>query len=145
MSVGVSVFTLVSISLERYFAICQPLRSRSWQTLSHSYKMIAGCWVLSLFIMIPIAIYQKLMQLPSGGHKCAEIWDNVYLEKAYTIFLDVVLLIAPLLLMLVAYGRIAFTLWQGIQLEMRSTQGKYISPSFVISICFLNNTSTFCM
>ncbi len=74
--------------------------------------------------MIPIGVYQKLLELPSGGHKCAEIWDNVRMEKVYTIFLDVVLLVGPLLFMLIAYGRIAATLWQGMQLEMRSSQGQ---------------------
>jgi hypothetical protein len=73
VTVAVSVFTLVSISLERYFAICQPLRSRSWQTLSHSYKTIAFVWMLSLAMMVPIAVYQKHIRLLSGGHKCIEV------------------------------------------------------------------------
>ena len=121
---GVSVFTLVSISLERYFAICHPLRSRSWQTLSHSYKMIAGVWIAAFIYAIPIAVCQRLMRMVDGRHKCLEFWPNTTLEKAYTVFLDLVLLLLPLLLMLVAYGLISRTLWKGMQLEMRSTQGK---------------------
>ncbi|PBC32208.1 Cholecystokinin receptor type A [Apis cerana cerana] len=41
VSVSVGVWTLVAISLERYFAICRPLKSRRWQTQFHAYKMIA--------------------------------------------------------------------------------------------------------
>ena len=113
VSVAVSVFTLVSISLERYFAICQPLRSRRWQTLSHSYRMIAAVWLLSLLVAVPIAVYQKLVTMKNGKHKCVEIWDNQYMEQVYTIFLDLVLLVFPLLLMLAAYGKDNLHLVQG--------------------------------
>ena len=123
MSVAVSVFTLVSISLERYFAICQPFRSRRWQTQSHSYRMIAAVWLLSLLVAIPIAVCQKLFKLKNGAHKCDEVWNNQNMKKLYTIFLDLILLVFPLFLMLAAYGKITYTLCKGMKLELRSGQG----------------------
>ena len=121
---GVSVFTLVAISLERYFAICEPLRSRSWQTLSHSYRIIGLVWLISMIIMIPVAVYQRLKPLRSGSHKCSEDWSNQNWLKAYTLFLDTMLLVLPLLMMLVAYGRISWTLWKGIRIETKNAQGE---------------------
>ena len=139
VSVAVSVFTLVSISLERYFAICQPLRSRRWQTLSHSYRMIAAVWLLSLLVAVPIAVYQKLVKLRFGLHKCVEIWNNQKMEQVYTIFLDLVLLVFPLLLMLAAYGKITYTLYKGMKLELRSAQGMYrLRYSFVDETKFIS-------
>lgn len=61
VSVSVSVWTLVAISLERFYAICQPLRSRRWQTASHAYRVIAGVWAASLLLMTPIAALSTLM------------------------------------------------------------------------------------
>ncbi|XP_013418687.1 cholecystokinin receptor isoform X2 [Lingula anatina] len=123
VSAAVSVFTLVAISLERYCAICRPLHSRSWQTLSHSYKTIAAVWSTALVIMIPIAVVHKYWTLPNGNHKCDEDWGElVDLRRAYTVFLDVVLLVLPLEVMLVAYGLIARTLWIGIKMEMQGQQ-----------------------
>ena len=81
VSVGVSVFTLVTISLERYFAICRPLTSMRWQTRRHAYKTIGVAWFVALTIMIPTAVCHKLLPMTHGGHKCVEIWDSRTLEK----------------------------------------------------------------
>jgi hypothetical protein len=50
-----------------------------------------------------------------GHHKCREIWPNVGYERGYTILLDVLLLLAPLLVLLGTYLMIARTLWTGIK------------------------------
>ncbi|CAG0881492.1 unnamed protein product [Darwinula stevensoni] len=63
VSVAVSAWTLVSISIERYNAICHPLKSRRWQTLSHSYKVIVVIWVVCLTTMTPIAVLSQLIPL----------------------------------------------------------------------------------
>jgi cholecystokinin A receptor len=81
VSVGVSVFTLVTISLERYFAICRPLTSLRWQTRRHAYKTICLVWFVALVIMIPTAVCHKLLPMTNGAHKCVEIWNYSNLEK----------------------------------------------------------------
>lgn len=125
VSVSVSCFTLVAISLERYFAICRPLHSRKWQTLNHSYKTIIVCWVFALVISIPIAVYNKYTVLPRGNAMCREMWPDMLWHKIYTVFLDFVLLLLPILIMSLSYGKIAYTLWSGMQLNKQET-GKYI-------------------
>jgi len=117
VSVSVCVFTLVSISIERYFAICQPLRSRSWQTLRHSYKAISLIWLVSLLIMIPEAVHQKHIPLMTGGHKCLAMWSHRTLEIVYTFFIDVALLVVPLIVMFIAYGLITIKLFRGFSMN----------------------------
>ncbi|RUS77038.1 hypothetical protein EGW08_015195, partial [Elysia chlorotica] len=105
VSVATSCFTLVAISLERYFAICHPLKSRRWQTLSHSYKAIAVCWLCALALSVPIAIHHVYSEIgTTGRHSCREIWPSVESEKAYTVALDLLLLVLPVLIMTWAYG-----------------------------------------
>lgn len=66
VSVAVGVWTLVAISLERYFAICRPLKSRIWQTRSHAYKMIVAVWIFSLFLCLPVAVLSRLKPIREG-------------------------------------------------------------------------------
>lgn len=68
-SVAVSAWTLVAIALERYYAICDPLRSRRWQTLRHAYKLIALIWFGSFLFMSPIAIFSQLIPTRDGEYK----------------------------------------------------------------------------
>jgi cholecystokinin-like receptor len=67
--------------MERYFAICRPLTSLRWQTRRHAYKTIGLVWTVAVVIMIPAAVKQKLLRMPTGGHKCAEMWEDRYREK----------------------------------------------------------------
>ncbi|XP_054087493.1 uncharacterized protein LOC105213856 [Zeugodacus cucurbitae] len=119
ISVAVSSWTLVAISCERYYAICHPLRSRTWQTLNHAYRIIGSIWVCSIICMTPIAIFSQLMPTSQGLRKCREQWpaDSVAYERSYNIFLDLILLVLPLLILSFAYMLITRTLYVGMQNE----------------------------
>ncbi|KAM7290416.1 cholecystokinin receptor [Ixodes scapularis] len=111
VSVCVSAWTLMAMSVERYFAICYPLRSRTWQTLRHAQRTIGAVWVASLLLMLPIALLSQLQPVKdSGKMKCREDWREPLYERLFTLFLDALLLVLPLLGMTATYSRIAATL-----------------------------------
>jgi hypothetical protein len=111
--------------MERFYAICYPLRSRRWQTLSHAYRSIIGIWIFALFLMIPISIGNELITLRTGNKACREIWSKELrpLEIAYSILLAVMLLVVPLLVMAMAYGGISYKLWFTMKQQIREQSG----------------------
>lgn len=87
VSVSVSTFNLVAISLERYSAICNPLKSRVWQTKSHAAKVITATWVASFILMLPYPISSTLKPFTrrdnSTGHMCRLIWPNDVIQQSW--------------------------------------------------------------
>ncbi|XP_029386702.1 cholecystokinin receptor isoform X3 [Echeneis naucrates] len=122
ISVSISTFSLVAIAIERYSAICNPLKSRVWQTRSHACRVIAATWMLAFVIMIPYPIISHLesFQRPDNttAHKCRHKWPLATAEQTWYILLLLALFLIPGLVMIVAYGLISRELYRGIQFEM---------------------------
>ncbi|XP_030048471.1 cholecystokinin receptor type A [Microcaecilia unicolor] len=122
ISVSVSTFNLVAISLERYSAICKPLQSRAWQTKSHALKVIAATWFCSFTIMVPYPIYSTLVPFTKShnrtGNMCRLLWPSDVTQQSWYIFLLLILFLMPGIVMMVAYGLISLELYQGIQFEV---------------------------
>ncbi|MBN3281004.1 CCKAR protein, partial [Polyodon spathula] len=134
ISVSVSTFSLVAIAIERYSAICNPLKSRAWQTRCHAYRVIASTWILSLIVMIPYPVFSTLMAFPkannSTGHNCRLMWPNDQVQQAWYLMLLITLFFIPGIVMIIAYGLISRELYRGIQFELDqkkeiSGQGKH--------------------
>ena len=114
VSVAVSVLTLSAISIERYFAICHPLRKRlNTRKLS---VFMAVIWVAAALIALPELLYQKL-------HNSYPDYVTPYLkfcrlsmpdedEKYYQLFLMVILYDFPMCLTFFAYTTISVRLWK---------------------------------
>lgn len=87
ISVSISTFSLVAIAIERYSAICNPLKSRAWQTRSHAYRVIAATWILSLVIMAPYPIFSGLVTFSKAnmttGHMCRLSWPRSQVEQSW--------------------------------------------------------------
>ncbi|XP_077559970.1 cholecystokinin receptor type A-like isoform X2 [Haemaphysalis longicornis] len=122
VSVSVSAWTLVSISLERFFAIVRPLESRRWQTRSHAYRVIVLVWICSMVTMLPIAVLSQLVPLRDDRQKCREVWPNVTSERVFNVYLDVTLFLLPLVIMSFVYSCICATLCQGMKLENKNVE-----------------------
>uniref|UniRef100_A0A673KDU6 Gastrin/cholecystokinin type B receptor n=1 Tax=Sinocyclocheilus rhinocerous TaxID=307959 RepID=A0A673KDU6_9TELE len=125
ISVCISTFSLVAIAIERYSAICNPLKSRAWQTRSHAYKVIASTWVLSFLIMTPYPIFSTLVKFTKlnniTAHMCRHDWQKSEVECILLLF---VLFFIPGVVMIIAYGLISRELYRGIQFELEQKKGQ---------------------
>ncbi|XP_063778227.1 cholecystokinin receptor type A [Pseudophryne corroboree] len=133
ISVSVSTFNLVAISLERYSAICKPLQSRVWQTKSHALKVIAVTWFLSFSMMSPYPIYSKLVPFAkfenTVGHMCRLEWPSDESQQAWYILLLLILFLIPGIVMTIAYALISVELYRGIQFEVNQKKERTSSIS----------------
>ncbi|XP_058475944.1 cholecystokinin receptor-like [Solea solea] len=122
ISVSISTFSLVAIAIERYSAICNPLKSRVWQTRSHAYRVIATTWVVSLLIMIPYPVFSHIKTFPkfngTVGHMCRLYWPSHQAEQTWYVLLLFILFFIPGVVMMVAYGLISRELYRGMRFEM---------------------------
>lgn len=84
---SISTFSLVAIAIERYSAICNPLKSRVWQTRSHAYRVIAATWVLAFIVMIPYPVISHLETFQRSdnttAHQCRHKLPLATAEQAW--------------------------------------------------------------
>uniref|UniRef100_A0A3Q2QFF7 Gastrin/cholecystokinin type B receptor n=1 Tax=Fundulus heteroclitus TaxID=8078 RepID=A0A3Q2QFF7_FUNHE len=122
VSVSISTFSLVAIAIERYSAICNPLKSRAWQTRSHAYRVIAATWMVSLLVMVPYPVFSALKSFPklngTVAHMCRLDWPSGQAEQTWYVLLLFILFFIPGVVMIVAYGLISRELYRGIQFEL---------------------------
>ncbi|XP_038062064.1 substance-P receptor-like [Patiria miniata] len=105
VSVSVSIFTLVAISMERYMAIIHPLRPRLGST--GTLLVILFIWISSGALGLPTAIYSTVY-LEDGMTYCSEEWGQ---RGNYSFATMVLQYFLPLGVLGMAYTRIGIRIW----------------------------------
>ncbi|OQV14668.1 putative 5-hydroxytryptamine receptor 7 [Hypsibius exemplaris] len=89
---------LCVISLDRYFVISRPLRYGPKRTTRRMALSVVGVWALSTVISVPPLFY---FGNQTTGHQCV-----VSQEPYYQIYATITAFYAPVILMIIAYGKI---------------------------------------
>ena len=112
VSVSVSVLTLTAISIDRYYAICHPLKFKS--SLNQAKRIIALIWLVSLAIMTPDLIYlraKRSKDLTDAGldtvlySDCNHDWSEEA-SRAFQFVKTILLYLLPFMLMFWAHYQI---------------------------------------
>ncbi|KAH6947717.1 hypothetical protein HPB50_020797 [Hyalomma asiaticum] len=109
----VSILTILAISFERYYAICQPLKAGYTCTKMRALAIISGVWLLSLLITSPMLFvsqyswveYYDGSTVPSCGTSFGRPWRRLYIMATMAL-----LFVLPFFLLLIVYASIAFKL-----------------------------------
>ncbi|XP_063532856.1 RYamide receptor-like [Cydia strobilella] len=116
VSVLVSAYTLLAISIDRYMAIMRPLKPRLGKATAK--LVVAGVWCGALATAAPIPIVSNL-QRPSLWHEaceidvCGELWASAEQSSQYTCALLGLQFALPLCALVCTYTRIAHAVWGG--------------------------------
>lgn len=128
MSSYVSVLTIVAFSMERYLAICHPLRVYSMSGLKRSTRFILAAWSIAMISAIPFAIYTKVnfVEYPPGSGNysadsaiCAMLLPDMPKFPLYELS-SIVFFLIPMLVILVVYTRMG--------LKIKNSTKKMLGP-----------------
>ncbi|KAM3592004.1 uncharacterized protein V6R79_011217 [Siganus canaliculatus] len=112
LTMHASIFTLAAVSLDRYLAICYPLRSRELRTPSRAVASVACVWTLALVFSAPYLSYYAQVEL-SGTAVCLpawEPWPRLIMDMITFVFGYLV----PVLVLGVTYARTVRCLWTSV-------------------------------
>lgn len=114
ISVFVSAYTLVAISIDRYMAIMWPLRPR--MSKSHAKIIIALVWMIAFLTALPILIVSSAEQpddwfVKCERYICQEMWTEEEHRFYYTMVLMILQYAVPFFVLVYTYARIAVVVW----------------------------------
>nr|ADG27752.1 CAPA receptor variant A [Rhodnius prolixus] len=149
MSSYVSVLTIVAFSVERYTAICYPLKSYTTDKLNRVIKVIGTLWLISLGFAAPFAIYTTIdyVDFPPGSGKaviesafCAMLKQNVPADVPLYELSCTLFFICPAVILIFLYVRIGLTIKNNTKLrgnvhgELQSIQSKKSIVSMLMAV-----------
>lgn len=107
VSMLVSIFTLVAMSVDRYVAIVHSRRSSSLRVSRNALLGVGFIWALSIAMASPVAYHQRLFHRGVGNQTfCWEQWPNQHHKKAYVVCTFVFGYLLPLLLICFCYAKV---------------------------------------
>ncbi|CAL1262399.1 unnamed protein product, partial [Larinioides sclopetarius] len=112
MSTYASILTITLFTLERYFAICHPLRTHTMSKLSRAIYMIIGVWIFSLFAATHVALQLGVVFYEYKGQKIYETAECTLKTPLQHAFLGSTLafFIVPMIVISVLYVQIGMQL-----------------------------------
>uniref|UniRef100_A0A8C0WQ21 G-protein coupled receptors family 1 profile domain-containing protein n=1 Tax=Castor canadensis TaxID=51338 RepID=A0A8C0WQ21_CASCN len=107
VSMLVSIFTLVAMSVDRYVAIVHSRRSSSLRVSRNALLGVGLIWALSIAMASPVAYHQSLFHRDLSNQTfCWDQWPNKRHKKAYVVCTFVFGYLLPLLLICFCYAKV---------------------------------------
>uniref|UniRef100_H2ZYF3 Galanin receptor type 1 n=1 Tax=Latimeria chalumnae TaxID=7897 RepID=H2ZYF3_LATCH len=105
----VSIFTLVAMSVDRYIAVVHAKRSHCIRNKKNASIGVSVIWVLSFVIAIPVAQHQTLMtwhQEAPNSSFCWEEWTHKGSKQTYKVTIVIIGYLLPLVLISCCYAKV---------------------------------------
>lgn len=110
VSVFLSAYTLMAMSVDRYIVIVHPFKKRI--TTEYALFIILIIWILSLSIPIPTLFNARIQYYSNTSGQCLETWEgNDRGRYAYSVIIMVLHYFAPMLVMMFCYTTIRYHIW----------------------------------
>ncbi|XP_067044165.1 allatostatin-A receptor-like [Acropora muricata] len=149
-----SVFTLVAIAFERYYAVMHPYRISGKLTYGKLKVLVPTIWIASGILNIPLFL---TIYFDKAVNFCMEYWPNDWLPKAYSSTWFFSAGVIPILLMSVLYSRVVCRLWfkrepnnndvanQAVLKVRKRITKMVLSVSIIYGLCWMPNLSIYAL
>ncbi|CAF96006.1 unnamed protein product, partial [Tetraodon nigroviridis] len=120
MGMFASTYMMVMMTLDRYIAICHPLKTLQ-QSSQRSYIMIIATWMCSLVLSIPQYFIFSLSEIEndSGVYDCWAHFVGLWGARAYITWITVGIFLVPVIILMMCYGFICDSIWKNIKFKKR--------------------------
>lgn len=126
-----SVLTLTAISIERYYAIVHPVKSKYMCTLSQAKSVILVIWVISILLAIPTLVLWHLTKVGLHGDYawCVRNQSNDALWKFHELYMLIVILVIPFSIMTYSYTFICCEVWKVMEQRRIMCNDRFLSQN----------------
>ncbi|XP_022242466.1 pyrokinin-1 receptor-like isoform X1 [Limulus polyphemus] len=126
-----SILTIVTFSVERYIAICHPIRQQTKSKLSRAIRNIVIIWILSLAGAAPYGLFNQINYLKDDKkkqlsesawcgfpfHEPDKSWETLMVCSTFLFF------VVPVTLIIIMYIRITMTLHRSRKIHRCTSEG----------------------
>ena len=126
LGINASSLSLTAFTVERYIAICHPMKAQTMCTVNRAKKIIWGVWIFSVIYCVPWLGLTKLKPIPYKGFEDVKKCSFKLSREAYLYYylVDLIAFYAfPLLLSVVLYGLIAKILFASQSVNVKTCVG----------------------
>ncbi|CAL8375910.1 unnamed protein product [Arctogadus glacialis] len=120
MGMFASTYMMVMMTVDRYIAICHPLKTLQ-QPTRRSFIMIVSTWVGSLLLSAPQFFIFSLSEIKNGSD-VMDCWGH-FVEpwgvKTYITWITVGIFLIPVFILMICYGFICHSIWQNIKYKTK--------------------------
>ncbi|XP_067105384.1 galanin receptor type 1b isoform X2 [Osmerus mordax] len=112
VSMLVSIFTLVAMSVDRYIAVVHSKKSPCIRNKRNALIGVCAIWSLSFIFAVPVAQHQILTNHQDAPNSsfCWEIWVAGVSKHTYKLTILVIGYLLPLVLIICCYAKVLFHL-----------------------------------